>query len=435
MTRGILIFTLLLAVPLPADAMKSSFPGEIKLIKNLGAEERLAYFGAQYFMNPHQRRQFLSLGAAAERAEWLDRFWIDLDPTPATGENEKKVEHEKRVALARRLFGMKKAPGWDRRGETLIRYGLPTDRTQTWGTVGFYDMTPPGEVWYYESLDMIVQFQNFNLKGEFIFASDPVGRSSRREIDRLKNINDLFKYGVIQEVLPTQYMSPDEIKDVVDFNPDDIDYVADPETRMITLKDRIAQIEQEKLRKSINNFYANMEERPTVYSFELNQRLLPLYFDVTTYKGGDRTIRTEVNFEVPSSELQFVQKEGMNVADVEFKVLVRDIDMKEVAAAVDVIRPAAAGGKFTGPNLLPGQVVLALEPGYYRLGLEAHDRISKRRAALNTRQNSAPRYSLTTSPRSKASRADSQRGDNVTRSSTVSPGLTMGGGPVRLLMP
>ncbi len=378
------------AAPGPARALKDSFPGEVSLIKRLSAEERLTYFGDQYLMNKYQRRQFLSLPTAELRVEWLERFWIDLDPTPATPENERKEEHDKRVALARRLFGMKTAPGWDKRGETVIRFGLPTNRTKTWGEVGFYDMTPPGEVWYYKTLDMIVKFQNFNLKGEFFFSSDPVGRSSRREIDRNQNISNLFKYGIIQEVLPTQYMSPDEIKDVVDFNPDEIDYMADPDARMITLKDRIAEMEQEKVQKSVNNFYTYMADRPNIYSFEINQKPLPLYFDITNFRGGERTLRTEINFEVPAGELKFVQRGGTLSADVEFGVIVRDVNNKEVAAALDTIKPTVTGDKFTGPSLVPGQIVLALEPGYYRIGIEARDRVSKRRAEYRANMELTP---------------------------------------------
>jgi GWxTD domain-containing protein len=368
----------------PSRAAKEAFRGETDLIKRIGPEERLAYFGNQYLMNPHQRRQFLSLETAAGRAAWLERFWIDLDPTPATPQNERKEEHDRRVALARRLFGMKKAPGWDRRGETLIRYGLPTNRAQNWGTVGFYGMQPPGEVWYYERLDMIVQFQNANLKGEYTFASDPVGRTSRREIDRSQYASEAIKYGRLQEMYPTQFMTPDELKDIVDFNPDEIDYMADPAVRMITLKDRIAQIEQEKIQKSINNFHRYIKERPTIHSFEINQKLLPLYFDITSFKGGERMLRTEFNFEVPATELKFIQREGGLAADIAFRVLVRDIDMNVVASGVDSLQPTITGERFTGPSLLPGQIVLALEPGYYRIGLEAEDRISKRHAAYRT---------------------------------------------------
>jgi GWxTD domain-containing protein len=392
---AIAIAFVLLAAPAPARGMKDSFPGEVAYLKKLAPEERYSYFAAQYFMNKYQRKAYLSLPTAELRAVWFDLFWIELDPTPATPANERKEEHDKRAALARKLFGMAKAPGWDRRGETLIRYGLPSNRTQEWGTVSFSGMTPPGEIWYYESLDMLVQFRNANLKGEFFFASDPVGRSSRRELERNENISGLLKYGVLTEMFPTQYMSPDEVKDLVDFNPDEIDYAASPDTRMITLKDRIAEMEQEKAQKSYNNFFVALDERPTIYSFELNQKLLPLYFDIASFRGGERTLRTEISFEVPTSELQFVQRAGVLAGDLEFRVLVRDVDMKEVAAAVDTVTPTMTGDVLSErgaapPSLVPAQIVLALEPGYYRIGIEARDRTSNRRAEYRTNIELAP---------------------------------------------
>ena len=392
---AIAVAFLLLVVPAPARGMKDSFPGEIALLKKLAPEERYSYFAAQYFMNKYQRKAYLSLPTAERRAEWFERFWIGIDPTPATPENERKEEHEKRAALARKLFGMSKAPGWDRRGETLIRYGLPGNRTQTWGTVSFSGLSAPGEIWYYESLDMLVQFRNVNLKGEYIFYNDPVGRSSRRELERNQNVSALMKYGVLTEMFPTQFMSPDEVKDLVDFNPDEIDYTASVDTRMYTLQDRIAKIEAEKVFEAINNFFAALDERPTIYSFELNQKLLPLYFDVASFRGGERTLRAEISFEVPTSELQFVRKEGAVAADVEFKIVVRDVDMKEVASAVDTIRPTVTGDWLAdkGPrpaSLVPAQIVLALEPGYYRIGIEARDRTSRRRAAYLTNVELAP---------------------------------------------
>ncbi len=379
-----------LAGPVPAHAMKDSFPGETRLVRALGPEDRLAYFGTQYLMNQYQKRAYLTQPTAERRAEWMDRFWIDLDPTPATPENERREEHDRRVALARRLFGMKDAPGWDKRGETLIRYGLPTNRTKTFGEVGFYDVTPPGEIWYYKTFDMIVQFSDYNLKGEYIYWVDPGGRNSRREIDRNQTLSGLMKYGVMEEYYLTQYMTPDELKDIADFNPDDIDYVADPTTRMLALKDRIAEIEKEKVQKEIANFFTTIEKRPVVYSFEVNQHPLPLFFDVVSFRGGERTLRTDVNFEVPASELQFVQRGGAATAEVEFRAVVRDMDDREIAAGVDTIRPTMTGDRFTGASLLPGQVTFALAPGYYRVGLEARDLISKRRAGYHTNVELAP---------------------------------------------
>ncbi len=365
-------------------AAAEEFGGENSLIKKLNPEERLTYYGLQYMMNKYQKRQYLTLATPAERSQWVDRFWIDVDPTPATPENEKRIEHERRVALARRLFGMKKAPGWDRRGETLIRFGLPSEREKTAGTIDFHSMTPPGEVWYYRTLDMIIPFQDYNLKGEYIYAITPIGRSSQRELERLQNVSSLMKYGVLEFLFPTEYMSSDEVKDLVDFNPDEIDYQADSDIRMRTARDLIAEHDEEKLQKKMNNFYTYMEERPVVYSFEINQKPLPLYFDITSFKGGTNTLRTEVNFEVPSQDVEFIQKQGALTSDVELRVVVRDINNREVAHGSDVIGASIAGDKASVPSLLPGQIVLVLEPGYYRVGLEASDVNSKRRAEFRT---------------------------------------------------
>jgi GWxTD domain-containing protein len=377
------VFFAIALLGIPLRVAGEEFKGETGLIKKLEPEERLTYFGLQYLMNRYQERQYLSLPTPRERAEWVDRFWIDRDPTPATEANERRMEHEKRVALARKLFGMKKAPGWDRRGEVLIRYGLPSEREKTAGTVDFHTMTPPGEVWYYRTLDMMIHFQDYNLKGEYIFAIEP-GRSSRRELERQQNVSDLMKYGTLEMLYATEYMSPDEVKDLADFNPDEIDYQADPEIRMRTAKDLIAQHDAEKLEEKMNNFDKYMEERPVIYSFEINQKPLPLSFDITTFRGGERTLRTEVNVEVPSKEVQFVRREGVLTTDVELRVLIRDLNNREVASGMGRIEARVAGENAAAPSFLPGQIVLALEPGYYRVGIEAYDANSKRRATLRT---------------------------------------------------
>ncbi len=386
-----LLGALALLVALDSNACAESFTGELGLIKRLSPEEKLTFFGLQYMMNQYQKKQFLNLPTKQERAEWIERFWIDLDPTPTTEINERRIEHDKRVSLARKLFGMKKAPGWDKRGETVIRFGLPSYRAKTWANVGFYRMTPPGETWYYEALDMLISFHNFNLKGEFIYAIEPYGRTPREDQERLKNVWDLFKYDVMQEVHPTEYLDIEEIKDIMDFNPDEIDYIADPDIRMYTPKDLIAQFEQEKIEKSANNFYKYMKEKPTIYSFELNQDLLPFYFDITSFKGGPGALRTDVNFEVPAGEVRFIRREGKLNAEIEIRALIRDTQMNKVAEAVDVIQAIQAGeGVFAGPSHLPGQITLTLKPGYYHVGLETVDRHSGRRGMLKTNLELAP---------------------------------------------
>ena len=364
---------------------EENFDGERELLGRLAPEERYIYYGAQYMMNPHQALQYLSQPTRGKRDEWLARFWIDLDPTPTSPENERKIEHEKRVRLARKLFGMEKIPGWDKRGETLIRFGMPSSRERVFADIGFYRFTPPSELWYYESLDMLVHLQDFNLKGEFIYAIEPYGRSAREEQDRWAQLNTLMEHGVFQQIYAYEYMDLDEMKDIVAFNPDDIDYVADVDIRMDMPKDLISQFEREKVERSANNFYKYMKEHPVIYSFEIGADLLNLFFDISTFKMKGGRLRTEINFEIPTSEVRFIRTEGMLRAEILLGAIVRNLDLEEAAMGSDVISAVRSGAGESGvPSHIPGQIVLELEPGYYRIGIEATDANSQKRGAART---------------------------------------------------
>ncbi|HSG27219.1 MAG TPA: GWxTD domain-containing protein, partial [Candidatus Krumholzibacterium sp.] len=138
---------------MPRAACAEEFEGETELLRTLSQQELVTYFGLRYSLNKYQMRQYLTLETPAMREDWIERYWIEHDPTPASPENERRIEHETRVELARKLFGMKKPPGWDKRGETLIRWGMPSVRTKIPADIGFYEMVPPGELWYYKYLD------------------------------------------------------------------------------------------------------------------------------------------------------------------------------------------------------------------------------------------------------------------------------------------
>ena len=55
---------------------------------------------------------------------WQDAFWASQDVVPLTTENERMIEHYGRVAYAFRAYSEGQKP-WDKRGEMVIRYGLP----------------------------------------------------------------------------------------------------------------------------------------------------------------------------------------------------------------------------------------------------------------------------------------------------------------------
>lgn len=372
----------IIALAMPGISAAEDFEGENKLLKKLSQEELVAYFGLRYSLNDHQKRQYLSIPSAAGRREWMERYWIEADPTPASELNERRIEHEERVKLARKLFGMKKPPGWDRRGEVLIRFGMPAIRRKVPADIGFYRMIPPGEMWYYQALDMLVAFQNFSLSGEFIFAFEVYGMTGREQQDKLKAIAE-FLSNTPQEEL--QVVPAHEIAAIANFNPDNIDYIADPNVRAEMGRDLIAAIESEKREKSKNNFQKYMKENPVIYSFELNEDRLPLFFDVTTFSGGEGAIRTEVNFEIPTSDLEFLRSGDTLRSNVRIELVVRDIESKEVARKSDIVRASQTGGQvWQGPGYIPGQLAVALEPGYYRIGIEATDTGSGKKGVFRT---------------------------------------------------
>ncbi|MCK4538742.1 MAG: GWxTD domain-containing protein [Candidatus Krumholzibacteria bacterium] len=384
-TLPIFVFLILLSAMIilsPLNVSAEEFKGENEMLRKLSQKELVTYFGLRYSMNRHQMKQFLSLETRVERRAWVKRFWIELDPTPASPDNERKIEHEARVELARKLYSMKKPPGWDKRGEMLIRYGLPAERRSIPADIGFYRMVPPGELWYYHSLDMLVAFQNFSLHGEFIFAFETYGLTGREQLDKLKAL------GEFMEFMPAelnQVITDQELAGIMNFNPDRIDYIADPNIRGEIPRDMIAAIQAEKQQKSKNNFYKYMKENPVIYSVELRDNQLPLFFDVTNFSGGENVIRTEVNFEIPSSALKFTRKDNLLTADIRLDVLVRDMDMNEVARVSDMVNASQTGGDvWQGPSHIPGQLVVALKPGYYRLGLEATDTTSGKKGVFRT---------------------------------------------------
>jgi hypothetical protein len=133
-----------------------------------------------------------------------------------------------------------------------------------------------------------------------------------------------------------------------------------------------------------------IEKAPAIYSCDIDPKRLPLYFDITSFKGGDRSLRTEVHFEVPSKSVQFIPRERGRAAEVEFRVIARDIDMREIASAKKIITPAVAGDSLPESRLLPGQICLSLEPGYYRIGIEACDMNSDRKTGFATNIQLSP---------------------------------------------
>ncbi len=397
--RNCVLITLVFlgAVPL-FGAAAEIFSGEDEMLSKLSPRELATYVELKILMNPLQMRQYVTLPTAEDRYAWVKHFWIERDPTPATDKNERKIEHEKRVLLARNYFPWPSIPGWDDRGETLIRWGFPSYRAKMPGSVDLRGVVPPEELWYYEAYDLVIRFKDFTLTEHYVYASGAMDKalSSLDEIRNAQRLTERSGKSEEERLSPKKFIIPEDLKNVLNnTDPNEIDYWSDPALRsMLSTESRmrnlITEFEHEKVKNPEGNFERFLAEHPLIHQCDLDQNTLPLYFDIVRFKGEKGALRTEVSFEVPAKEIAFITQHGENAADVEFKVLVRDYGRNKVACGEDSFRATARGNASSAPTLLPGQVVLSLEPGYYRVGLEAYDKNSKKSAGVTTSIRLAP---------------------------------------------
>ncbi len=103
----------------------------------------------------------------SEKPRWRRRYWTSLDPTPTTDENQREMEHQRRVVEAIRTFRNKNDRFvFDDRARALIRFGAPERRVTLPGEVVIHEgIRPPREFWLYG--DMILWFEDERLNGEY----------------------------------------------------------------------------------------------------------------------------------------------------------------------------------------------------------------------------------------------------------------------------
>lgn len=154
-----------------------------------------------YIITPKEKEVFYKLENDRERDLFIEEFWLQRDPTPATERNEFKEEHYRRIEYANKNFGRgTPIKGWRTdRGRIYIVLGKP-------GYIQKYITgdTHPIEIWYYHGNPRYGQAPIFRLLffqrggvGEFELydpmADGPkslVPFSARKlEDEEIKNIN------------------------------------------------------------------------------------------------------------------------------------------------------------------------------------------------------------------------------------------------------
>jgi GWxTD domain-containing protein len=93
----------------------------------LSPDERWIETPVRYLLTAAQKKEYALFTTDAERAAFIEAFWRQLDPTPATDPNEFRGEFERRLAFADANFSTPKLPGRETdRAATFVFLGAPT---------------------------------------------------------------------------------------------------------------------------------------------------------------------------------------------------------------------------------------------------------------------------------------------------------------------
>jgi GWxTD domain-containing protein len=296
--------------------------------------------GLHYLLNPYQLRQFFALPSDEHRQEWIAHWWRSQDPTPTTPQNEMRIQHYKRVRTARLEFGWEGWPGWDHRGETLIRFGAPEFRRGLDWIVTPRGVVPPGESWHYSRLEMTVIFEDFNLSGRYTFAMNSWGNLDPTRTSRVGKPID------------------------ADFDPPRWGMPPPPTNWWYVYLSEEAQ-------EKVNNFQAVEEKHTATYPFNFSRKELPFVFEIDQFKGGDSINRVEVNVEFPAvMDPALPEDENREYA---MTAVIFDTQYNEISRERTLIGLPADVWSESSSRWIPAQLVFSLPPQYYRMAVTVED--------------------------------------------------------------
>lgn len=319
---------------------------------SIGAPMRAAYDGLQYFLSDSLRAEFFGLSSDALRGEFIRRYWVLRDPTPATPENERRDEHEQRVLYARAQFPASRRPYWDARGEFYIRFGAPaaTDNEPANVRVGL-GYIPRRETWFYAGTDMQVTFEQATPGSPYA-----LGNSSAKQTNRRDLLRDAIQHPS-GEASPSQN-DPDRVT---------INELA-PDAQVPSLQGW-APAEGAILAENITRTSAEM-----FTSAALPQRVIPAAIDCDAFRADAVHTRVEAHLQFNLRDLQFSALDSLWAAHVHVQGVLFDAALREVARdGYEETIPVRSLETAASATLWPAQLAFEVGPGMYRLALRVQD--------------------------------------------------------------
>ncbi len=276
------------------------------------------------------------------------RFWNRRDPTPLTPENERLLEHYRRVAYALEHYA-RPGGGWDKRGEVFIRLGDP-DHISSWDDVQAERNR--------EVQEARVNFVNRSRIALAISPGLPIFPVSA---------NARWEYWVY-----TQVDGGIEITFAEVFKGRRYDYAPFPLRIAPHLGVHLADYQGGVVMQNV------VARRPSLYTPDFADLPIDFFYYPADFKGPKSTTRLEVYYGLPASEVVRLNVDektdlilldrGVAFFDSLWNEVHREVDQMAFKAPTD---QQVADGAF-----IPGVMPVDLPPGTYHMALQVRDVVS-----------------------------------------------------------
>lgn len=292
---------------------------------------------------------------ARNKGLFFQRLWRSLDPTPATPENERYVEHYQRLDYARKNFAATLSRGYDDRGMIYVRYGPPDDRYLSPAS----SFTRATESWVYYRLgnanfDFVEFGASYRLESDFQKALIAVPADER---DRARMIRDLI---APRSELGLAYS---RLADELDRELQSVDQGLKP-------------FERELVSRLINDYTTSVEQQheklPTsAADLDVEEHPLTFWLSYGRFRLDRHRSRVELYFGVPFRNLVFqpdtsgtLRSELVNYFRVENSL--HDVVLEDKQT---YLVEAASEAAIDTMDYV-GQLTLFLPPDTFRIGFE-----------------------------------------------------------------
>lgn len=370
-----------------------------KYLASLPEEERGLYEDITTVASNEALREYRSL-SPLDQAEYRRRFWKQRDPDPTTLENERLIEHFRRVMFARAHFGKYKFP-WDRRGDLYIRYGEPDDRQQFTFAIGEKQWTNQGSR-LAPSVGGVHGIGNLMREAAQSHALErssfaPTGKP-RVDAIREMNMQQRYQLGVEASTIGvTAYKVESwvyvpmnaELFFVDQLNNGVYDFPLMTESRDVHQIARQAEYHPAKLAQEM------AEKLPERYYHDYGGEPMQFFFDIASFRGEGNHSEVEVAIGVPMKQLGNVSDGRGGETLLDGRVAFIDAAWYDAAHASAQMgpfeRPAATGGDDAATELTTFQLPVSTLPGDYTIGVSVRD-AATRKIGIYRQKIAVPSY-------------------------------------------